>query len=387
METSASKKSHLRLDDSNLRPSEKVTRYLLQAFDNPSVKQGSRLPSNRDLAQRLKVSVPTIQAVLRKLSQEGRVQARRGSGTFLVSRPQQATEALRVVVATQLDGPTPLARGVFGGFMPSILRVPRPITLSGLSAQEYGTDAIIDRLMEECGNADALLILPYVLMEPHLKLVTKVYEEAGKAVVSLYPPTINATRNFISADYLGACQLLGRTWKATGRRNIVMLGDDFQNVLSTQLQFMGLTDGLGTELGRSISLQTLVGYFEEETAYTALDELLRKANTPPDAIYTGGSTSGGGILRALRKHGLKVPKDVSVLGLGYASSPGFPGLSQFKQADPQRLGELLAKMLYKCIEKGEPLPGVYLPIAFEGGETTRPEENALLKAGSQDMDA
>lgn len=384
MRTLAPKENHLHLDAENLRPSERVTRYLLQEFDNPDIKHGSRLPSNRELAQRLQVSVPTIQSVLRKLSQEGRVHTRRGSGTFLISRSASATPnhgTLKIMVAAQFDQPNAWLQGVFGGFMPAILRSPQPVTLSGLSAQEYGTDASLRRLLDECKHSDALVIIPYVLLEEHRELLTNVYEKAGKAVVYLHPPTIHSTRSFISPDYLGICQRLGRVWKKTGRRNIIMMGEDYENVIATQLQYMGLVSGLEAELGNTISLRTLQGYFPETKAHAAIEKILKESGSPPDAIYTPNLLAAAGVMRALREHGLRIPDDVSVVALEpQPITSKHPGLTLFRQPEAHRMGELLVDMLFKCIEKREPLPGTYLPVSVVTGDTTRPEENALLSA-------
>lgn len=57
--------------DKELRAGERVLQYLLAEFDRPQLKNGSRLPTNKELAQRLNVSLGTVQGVLRQLTREG----------------------------------------------------------------------------------------------------------------------------------------------------------------------------------------------------------------------------------------------------------------------------------------------------------------------------
>ena len=54
------------------------------------LKQGQKLPSERDLAETLKVSRPKLREALQKLEQRGLVQTRHGEGTFVSSLTGQA---------------------------------------------------------------------------------------------------------------------------------------------------------------------------------------------------------------------------------------------------------------------------------------------------------
>src|SRR5436190_19389720 len=76
----------------NPRASERVMEYLLAEFDRPDLKDGVRLPTIRQFATRLKVSPPTVHAVLQTLAKQGRIRTVGGSGTYLVSLPQKPAE-------------------------------------------------------------------------------------------------------------------------------------------------------------------------------------------------------------------------------------------------------------------------------------------------------
>jgi DNA-binding FadR family transcriptional regulator len=74
-------------------------RSLIQSGEIPV---GERLPAERDLAERLGVSRPTVREALIVLEVEGLVQIRMGSGVYVNRR---ATDATQVLAADDSEGP------------------------------------------------------------------------------------------------------------------------------------------------------------------------------------------------------------------------------------------------------------------------------------------
>jgi len=60
-------------------------------------KPGQRLPGLRELAEATKVNVNTIKAVYQRLDQEGLLESRQGSGTFVREMPQRPSEVAAIV--------------------------------------------------------------------------------------------------------------------------------------------------------------------------------------------------------------------------------------------------------------------------------------------------
>jgi GntR family transcriptional regulator len=75
---------------------EAVRGYLLQAMRS-DLGRGGRLPSEREIADRVGVSRPTVRRALDQLAAEGRVHRVQGSGTFVAAPP---APAVRVLAAT-----------------------------------------------------------------------------------------------------------------------------------------------------------------------------------------------------------------------------------------------------------------------------------------------
>ena len=73
-----------------------------------------------------------------------------------------------------------------------------------------------------------------------------------------------------------------------------------------------------------LSMRNLVlnGEFERDIAYEALNDFLGNGKRVAfDAVFTGDDDAAIGVLKALHKHGFRIPEDVAVIGfddLGFA---------------------------------------------------------------------
>jgi DNA-binding FadR family transcriptional regulator len=83
-----------------------VADQLRALIDSGEYRVGSRLPTERDLAEQLKVSRPTVREALIALEVEGRVRIRVGSGIY-VSEPAAYAPVLR---SAEIEGPFELLR-------------------------------------------------------------------------------------------------------------------------------------------------------------------------------------------------------------------------------------------------------------------------------------
>lgn len=75
-----------------IRPSsyaDQVYGYILQDILKGTVTPGSRLPSEAELCEQFRVSRPVVRDALARLRLDGLVEARRGSGTYVLSTPSR----------------------------------------------------------------------------------------------------------------------------------------------------------------------------------------------------------------------------------------------------------------------------------------------------------
>lgn len=375
-----------------LRPRERLLKYLLSEFDKPEFKNGSRLPTNKELANRLCVSPGTVQSVLRQLAREGRVHARRGSGTYLIQAPEEARRTLRVGIGVPLARFQP-ADGwmstIAGGIFQTALA--RNIAIEGISDQT-SAEKMMEELKEKRSHLDALILFPYILPAQKESLIQD-YEKAGKPVVHIYPPSLTATANFATTDFFGPCHEIGRIWRATGRRRIALLSNmpassaNMRTGVSNQLRCAGLANGVGFAVeGNNPALRLIPsagGEASVEAGYDCMKHVLAGGGELPDAIFCSGDLLALGAFHALVEAGIGVPEQVSIVGasgldLSRTDCQNLTRLNNdLAQVGRAAMEMVLRRLDLKCLD----LPGVIVATAFIGGATTRPEENSLLGCG------
>jgi len=371
-----------------LRPAERLLEYLLTEFDRPESVDGARLPTNKELSRRLGISPGTVQSVLRKLALEGKIRARRGSGTFLVHMEDRKVKAAhRVGIGVPLakfqaaDGwISRVAGGVFQAALAG------NIVIEGVSDQAFGDEAMVEELERKLGHLDALILFPYTL-SPRQHFLIDDYESAGKPVVHIYPPAVNATANFVSPDFFGPCHAIAQIWRKTGRRRILFLTNrtecySLQINISNQLRYAGLTSGLGcihSEVDGVFTLESIGQEATVEAGYESIKQFLGRGGKRPDAIFCAGDLLALGACHALVEAGIRVPDEVSIVGATGAdlSSTDCPNLTRTSN-DLAKVGQTAMEMVSRRLKhQGISLPGVVIPVRFIGGSTTRPQENAL----------
>lgn len=84
------------------RAAEEIADHIQRLIISQSLDQGARLPSERDLAQLLSTSRPTVSQAIRILVVRGLVESRRGSGSYVLRRPQDGL-ATSVELMVSLD--------------------------------------------------------------------------------------------------------------------------------------------------------------------------------------------------------------------------------------------------------------------------------------------
>src|SRR6266513_1157979 len=111
-----------------------IADQLRALIDSGEYAVGSRLPTERDLAEQLKVSRPTVREALIALEVEGRVRIRVGSGIY-VSEP--AALAPSLPAAAEIEGPFELLRArefIEGAIAEQAARVATPDDIERIDA-------------------------------------------------------------------------------------------------------------------------------------------------------------------------------------------------------------------------------------------------------------
>lgn len=107
----------------------------------------------------------------------------------------------------------------------------------------------------------------------------------------------------------------------------------------------------------------LNGDFERDIAYEALNDFLANGKQVAfDAVFTGDDDAAIGVLRALHKHGYKIPEEVAVVGfddLGFASFLN-PPLTTVR-APTESVGRIATEKLFALLENASSGETIVLP--------------------------
>ncbi len=369
-----------------LRAKERVLAYLEKEFSREDAPEHARLPTSRALAKQLGVSVSTVQTALRMLAAQGVVRTELGNGCFLIKPPRKAGGTLRLGVTFGISeggaSPELWQLGISGSILKhaaqmeghaSVVPIPIPQrdipgTLAALEAHRERMDGVIIRSSSE------------------LKRAWEASSLRQMPLVSLNPPSLSATSNFVSADYLEAYIQVGAALLAGGRRNIVFMGNlpgELEN--SDVLRCAGLLKAMGAKVGSEVHFEIVSakGHLEQD-GYDLTRDLMARRKLRPDAIVAAGDMLAIGTRQACLDRGISVPEEVSIIGGTGADLNTYPAMAAITRARQplEQIGVELVEMLRRLIQtSGQPQPGIFLPIVFEGGHSTLPEENAVLGIG------
>ncbi|GAA6151521.1 LacI family DNA-binding transcriptional regulator [Pseudoteredinibacter isoporae] len=153
----------------------------------------------------------------------------------------------------------------------------------------------------------------------------------------------------VGSDNFGGGQMAADYLYQQGRRNILFVG----NTDHTEIywRFKGLEETLKQHEETSVSKLQLDS-FSYESSYQSAVDYFDRVDAMPDGIFTYSDTAAMAIIMALKKMGLQVPTDVSLVGYNDQPSAGFfnPRITTIRQ-DPYAAGKLLVSKLMRIIEQ------------------------------------
>jgi len=101
-------------------------------------------------------------------------------------------------------------------------------------------------------------------------------------------------------------------------------------------------------------IRAIAGEFSTEVARSRMSELLARADPPPTAVFAASDQMAVGTMLAAAEHGLRVPEDLSVVGIDDHPLATPFGLTTVRQ-DPYQQGATAARHLLEEIDDGVPL--------------------------------
>jgi GntR family transcriptional regulator of arabinose operon len=319
-----------------------IAEKLRQDMASGTVAVGERLGSQREFCQRFRVSAITVEWALRVLEKEGLITRKRGRGTFVAQRTR-ATPAVRIGVVghVKTDWETNVyARTLFNAIQ---LQALEHGCLIRYDEREADYADLLDR-----SEVDGLLIIaPF---QPNLHPLRQLNSERHHYVVVGADWGVSPS---VSVDNRKGIYEALKHLAGLGHRHIAILTDSVRSQDAAQ-RWQAYLD-FHAERGWMI-MPHWVAHLEDwsisdPVLENRLFERFFGGDQRPTALLALGSNYAEDMIRVVRKHGLRVPEDVSIVG--FDLPPSNPRLQRDLTAILQpieRMGRESLDLLIKRIQ-------------------------------------
>ncbi len=217
-------------------------------------------------------------------------------------------------------------------------------------------------------RVDAVLILALTPNEEERASLTRL--DRPVAVVGSRVPGWSSVR----IDDVGAARTAVRHLLSLGHRRIAYLGGSLDDPLDFAAPLDRLT-GFREEMAQAgLAVRPdweLVADFTARGAWAVTQELLGREGERPTALFAASDEMAIGAVRALRRAGLRVPQDISVIGIDDHEMAEFFELTTVAQPVHEQ-GRLAAGLLLEAIEGGRHASALTVPTRLVVRGTTAP---------------
>jgi len=319
--------------------STKLRKHLLDELEAGRLKPGVPLPSELRLADKFNVSRATVRRALSGMEQEGLVRREQGRGTFISDdarhRVRTTTGTFVLLVSGAHDN---AAHPLIRGFEQACRSIRHNMYLCDSDNDIHQQGDLILGLLQR--NLAGVAILPVTSpFTPSHHITT--LQDRGIPVVCCHRGAEGGETPLLSVPHEEEGRLVGQAFAEQGHRRVaLMIGYQAEELRDKWVR------------GIRKSLQAVEGELPEEFVYTpesttldykkqeielskALEEMFNSEN-PPTAIFAVTDDFAHSVHFLLEQMGLRVPEDISLVGLGDVDRKG-PFISRLTF---QLLGEM-----------------------------------------------
>lgn len=372
---------------------ETVEQYLRRRLSRGDWTTGAKLPSIRQLAQKLGVSPATAHLAVARLSAEGWVEVRPRSGLYaarpaaIAKTPQSSplelppatTIGVSVMHQENADGGSQVESWA-GRIVDASRRALHDSRIDLLMLAHWDNEpectARLNERIEKFGEA----LGGIVVFQPHsLEPIRDALERRNIPWVVIDRPLNGEPHNYVTADNVALGRYAGRLLAALNARRLLVIGNDNKIFPSGAEKVGGMLAGFVEEGG------TLEHVHQVSRAIGSADMGRKvageyiKQHGPPDAVFTTGDHLAHGATLACRDAGLDVPGDVSVIGttgLDAARRFDIPLTTTLQPMD--EMGRTAVDMLIEMANTGvRRLPGRILPGKFVIRDSTAVNDRVI----------
>ena len=363
-----------------LKPSDQVLNYLAAKYDLHGRHASEvALPTMREIAGSLSVSLSTVQNVYKRLGETGAIRTQKGSGSYIPAT-DASSHGTKIAINANFDQEMKTSYGWGSLIVQHVFceasRRKENISMTGFDLCHMLAGGKLS--LKDLPEADGYIFLPYGVKDAIREAMARIQAPC----VHITPYDLSGTSNFVSPDFCSAAVKAARAWRQCGRKRILYLHHaPFSNLADCLEILKGFAYALGDEVTDSSKFLTLNGGgVEIKDGVEAAARCLAQGFAP-DAVFTSSDPLAIGFAERLREAGHKIPEDVSVIGgTGFnPERPELPGLTRMAQPFAELAVAAVETLCGMINTKTHSVPGRFLSMGFIGGRTTTEAENRLLE--------
>lgn len=340
---------------------QQIQDYIKELIHTSDLKQGDRIPTEKELMELFNVSKITVVNALAGLVNEGSISRVPGRGSF-VNKPKPASEQpVSLVERREVQAETEVAAGwkLVGIVMPSIedyfsIRLIEGIQ-KGLRERGYQsviqlTDGVLEKekqaikLFKEFG-VDGLLIFPVDEEQYNEEILSMKLSGFPFVLIDRYLPGVET--DYIASDgRIGTQLAVDYLWEL-GHREIAICSDSPLQTVTVQERIDGYMNALKNK-GALINPAHIITEFSLNTAEDIRTHPLFRyvKNRMATAYITLNGKLGAHIYQMAEQAGLNVPGDMSIITFDDSTAimegvTAFTHVKQFEHEIGNRAAELL----------------------------------------------
>ncbi len=349
---------------------QKVIDWITKNIDSGILKPGEKIPSENELCERFDLSRQTIRHAIARMAEDGLLESRRGSGTYVADqRAQEGEKSVVAVVTTYVDD----------YIFPSTIRgIENTLSEKGYSMQLSFTNNTIDKerqiLIELLNRSDVAGIImepvKSALPNPNTDIYRKLADKNVKVLfINTFYPELDmphVSLNDAECAYKAVKALID-----AGHRDIgcVLKLDDGQG----RERYRGYVRAIKeAELPFSYNTANWIETIDIKNGKSSFAKVVDRIKGCT-AVFCYNDQVAGLLMEALSDMGRKVPEDVSIIGMDDSdmAKAGSGGVSISSIPHPkERLGERAAQNMIRMIHEGK----LFFNATYEF------EEDVILRA-------
>ncbi len=283
-----------------------VEDFIRQAVMDGQYKPNDRLPTDNELAKKLRVSRLTVHRALRSLAQEGLVLRSPRRGT-VVSDPRKS-----IVGTVALLTPSSLS----GWTVDMVTVLSEELLSSGLALVPYNAHGTVERAKQLAQLLVRSSVAGVIFMPPTLEDSLEIIEifRRGKTpvIVEGLFDVPGADVSYVSTNHRQGGSLLAEHMLTLGHRRFAVIS--MAHTQDANERRDGFCQTI-QEAGCGISDNAVFEARNTTEIHMMVRELLRRKDRP-DAIFGISDTLAAEIMYAMHEMGLTIPDDCAVIGMG-----------------------------------------------------------------------